>query len=324
MSLIDNLELRKLVACVIDEAIATVAEEEFNRLCEITNNVALVGENIKAALESLAKLRDGLEPEYNEWDALFYVTWYQPRQINLALSILQELYQDVRKWQGPDLPLHIIDVGCGALAVQFAMAILAARYPAKCNDLTVNGIDPSEPMKRIGKVLWSNSRFFLGEHSDLSDLSRTCDHMTNNCELFDSHASCLSSVGGHSWFDFRLECWIIALHASYRSNQIRIRRALKALRGRYSPTFTIVTSHRSNGDVVRFVAGDRSKCQRLIPEQLPIPRQLPRTTEWRSNLLYRLPECSISRARGLLRNPVEWAPHNHKTTLCKILGEVKS
>ena len=150
MSLIDNLELRKLVACVIDEAIATVAEEEFNRLCEITNNVAQVGENIKAALESLAKLRDGLEPEYNEWDALFYVTWYQPRQINLALSILQELYQDVRKWQGPDLPLHIIDVECGALAVQFAMAILAAEgTPAECNDnVTVNGIDPSEPMKR--------------------------------------------------------------------------------------------------------------------------------------------------------------------------------
>ena len=200
------------------------------------------------------------------------------------------------------------------------MAILAVKYPGECNDFTVNGIAPSEPMKRIGKMLWSKFRFFLGEHSDLSDLSRICDHMTNNYGLFDSHDSCLSAVGGHSWFDFRLECWIIALHASYRSNQKRIRRALKVLRDQYSPTFTIVTSHKSYRDVVRFVAGDRSKCRTLIPEQLPIPRQLPKTTKWRSNLLYRLPEYQINSVRGLLRNPVEWAPNNHKTTLCRILG----
>ena len=78
----------------------------------------------------------GEEPEYNEWDALFYVTWYQPRQINLALAILQKLYEDARKWLGSDFPLHIIDVGCGAfLAVQFAMAILAAENQREGNDL---------------------------------------------------------------------------------------------------------------------------------------------------------------------------------------------
>ena len=209
------LELRLLVGHVLDEAIATVAEEEFNRLRSTANNDFQVARNVTEALRSLRNLQQGVEPEYNEWDALFYVTWYQPRQVNLALAILQEPYEDARRQLGSDFPLHIIDVGCGALAVQFAMAILAAENQREGNDLTVNGIDPSEPMKRIGKVLWSNFRFFLGEHSDLSDLSRTCDHMTNNCELFDSHASCLSSVGGHSWFDFRLECWIIALHASY-------------------------------------------------------------------------------------------------------------
>ena len=230
------------------------------------------------------------------------------------------MYEDAQESLETNFPLHVIDFGCGALAVQFAMAILAAECQRECNDVTVNGIDPSEPMKRIGKMLWSKFRFFLGGHSDLLNFSRTCEHITSNCELFDSHTSCLSSVDGYSWFDIQLECWIIALHASYRSNQSRVRIVLNSLRRRYIPTFTIVTSHRSNRDVVRFVAGDRSECQTLIPEQLPIPGQLPETTEWRRNLLYRLPEYAISSVRGLLKNPVEWAPHNHRTTLCRILG----
>ena len=317
----NTLELRIFVGHLLDEAIATVAEEEFNRLCHAANNdLQEVAREVIKALMGLRGLRDGVEPDYSEWVALLYLTWYQPRQINLALYILQELYEDARKHLEPDFPLHIIDFGCGALAVQFAMAILTAKYPGECNNLTVHGIDPSEPMKRIGKALWSKFRFFLGEHSDLSDLSHACDHMTDNSELFDSHTSCFSSVDGHSWFDIGLECWIIALHASYRSNQSRVKDVLNALQGRYSPTFTIVTSHRCNRDVVRFVAGDRSECQTIIPELLPIPWHLPRTTEWRRDLLYRLPEYPINSVRGMLSTRVEWKPRYHKTTQCKILG----
>ena len=145
---------RALTRLVFDEAIATVAEQEFNRLRRITTDNAQVAENVKAALDSLVNLQYGVEPEYNEWEALFYVTWYQPYQINLALTVLQKVYEDARQHLGPDLPLHIIDVGCGALAVQFAMAILAAEYRQEDSKVIINGIDPSDPMKKIGETLW--------------------------------------------------------------------------------------------------------------------------------------------------------------------------
>jgi hypothetical protein len=72
MSLIDNLELRTLVAHVLDEAITTVAEKEFKRLCGATQNDAhQVAANVSAALNALDKLQKGVEPKYNGWEALF-------------------------------------------------------------------------------------------------------------------------------------------------------------------------------------------------------------------------------------------------------------
>ena len=71
----NTLELSPLVGHVLDEAIATVAEEEFNRLCRATNNDFQVARDVTKAVRSLRNLQQGEEPEYNEWDALFYVTW---------------------------------------------------------------------------------------------------------------------------------------------------------------------------------------------------------------------------------------------------------
>lgn len=321
MPMRNALELRLLVRCVLDESIATVAEEEFNRLCHATNNdFQDVAREVINALKGLRGLQEGVEPDYNEWVALFYLTWYQPHQINLALAILREMYEDAPKWLEPNFPLHIIDFGCGALAVQFALAILAAECQCDGDDLTVNGIDPSKPMKAIGKKLWLKFQSFLRDHLDLSNLSRICDQMTANCESFNSHTSYLCSKGSRLSVQPVPERWITAVHASYESNQIEIKRALQALRDQYSPTFTIVTSHRLNADVVRFVAREGSQRRGPIPELLPFQGQLPQTTEWRAGLLRRLPEYPIYRFRGLLRNSVEWAPSNHRTTVCRILG----
>ena len=71
-------ELTRLVAAVMDEAIANIAEQEFNRLRRTTRDDNKVVENVKTALNSLVNLQKGVEPKYDEWDTLFYVTWYQP------------------------------------------------------------------------------------------------------------------------------------------------------------------------------------------------------------------------------------------------------
>ena len=66
------------------------------------------------------------------------------------------------------------------------MAILAAEYRQEDSKVIINGIDPSDPMKKIGETLWLEFWSILSEHPELSDLSHTCDCLTSNCELFNS------------------------------------------------------------------------------------------------------------------------------------------
>lgn len=301
-----KLKLPELVSPVLDEAIASVAEHEFNRLSRKAGNNLQVADCIKAALDSLVDLQKGIEPEYNEWDALFYVTWYQPYQINLALTILQDVYEDTQQHVGPDFPLHIIDVGCGALAVQFATAILGTEYQQKGNKVIVNGIDPSDPMKKIGEILWLEFWSILDEHTKLSELSHTCDCMTSNCELFNRH---ISYCCDYSLDNQRPECWLVAIHAVYRSNMEEIKDAFQALRDQYSPSATLVTSHESNSGVARFVAGEDAQFKKLKSDELTLQGELHKTTQWRRRLVSKLPENTRNSVGGLLYNrPVEWAP----------------
>lgn len=301
-----ELKLPELVSPVLDETIASVAEHEFNRLSRKAGNDLQVADCIKAALESLGNLQYGVEPEYNEWEALFYVTWYQPYQINLALAVLQEVYENARQHLGPDFPLHIIDVGCGALAVQFAMAILATEYRQEGIKVIVNGIDPSDPMKKIGETLWLEFWSILSRRPELSDLSHTCDYMTSNCELFNSHSSYYC---GYSWDNARPECWIVAIHAVYKSNIEKIRDSLRTLSNQYSPSAILVTSHESNSGIARFVAGEDARFKKLNCDELTLQGELRETTQWRRRLVSKLPENTRSSVASLLYNrPVEWAP----------------
>ena len=121
----------KLFADALDQAIVRVAEAEYARLSSGIPPMKCA-EAVASALNSWANLKSGMQPEYNEWEALFYLTWYQPHQINLALAI-------VRYFLTTPQPLHIIDLGCGALATQVAMAVAVA----ESTDIS-SGVESSE------------------------------------------------------------------------------------------------------------------------------------------------------------------------------------
>ena len=74
---------------LLERAILRVAEIEYRRL---SSGLApeQAAARVEAALEAMAGLRDGVPPDYNEWDALFYLTWYQPRQINLTQLVASQ------------------------------------------------------------------------------------------------------------------------------------------------------------------------------------------------------------------------------------------
>ena len=113
----------------IDRAITKVAETEFQRLSAEMGKDALTNK-VHATLGSFKGLRQGIPPDYRDpWVALFYLTWFQPGQIQLAHDLIDRMKQKrgsrglIGKHHGK---LQVLDIGCGALATLFAVAWAAA------------------------------------------------------------------------------------------------------------------------------------------------------------------------------------------------------
>ena len=295
---------RQNIADALDKAIATVAEQEFNRLCRGLNDVQVV-EQVEKALDELKKLQGMGSPDYNnEWVALFYVTWYQPRQINVALAILQQLYEAPLYELAVANSVEIIDVGCGALSVQFATAIAATQH--QHTDISVHGIDPSHPMKRIGETLWAEFCATIVEYPDLSDLSNLCNLMAGDCDLFDSFDSYLSAYP-EDLQTLGPNFLLLAVHVVYDSNELEIQETLQNFH-RFGPVFPMfVACYPSKSDIAESVIGGHDSHLILEPKDLPLQGVFPKTTEWRLRLLDRLPEEPPGDREVLLRGKVRWA-----------------
>ena len=296
----------QIIADALDKTIATVAEQEFNRLCRGLNNFQ-VAEQVAKAQDELEKLQGQGSPDYNnEWVALFYITWYQPRQINVALAIVRQLYEEtLREEAEADYPVEIIDVGCGALSVQFATAIAATEH--QHTGVSVHGIDPSHPMKRIGETLWLEFCAIIGKQPDLSDLSKLCNLMAGDCDLFDSFDSYLSAYPETLGYYPSPNFLLLTVHTVYDSNRLEIQETLQNFHkfGHVFPMF--VACHASKSDIAESVIGGHDSHQRLEPNELPLQGVLPKTSEWRKRLLDRLPEGSLGSKGYYLKNEVKWA-----------------
>ena len=95
---------------LLDQAIQETARSEFDRLDEGLIRKEDVKRKVESALESVDRLRTGGVPDYHDpWTAVFYLTWYQPRQVNLIYSHLKS--SNARLPQG----LRVVDLGCGFL-----------------------------------------------------------------------------------------------------------------------------------------------------------------------------------------------------------------
>ena len=115
---------RKIAISILDHVITTVSEQEFNRLASGLT-IDEKTENVLDALKSLDVLQHGGMPNYdNKWVALFY-HWYQPSQINLAYSMIKSMINSTGILNEK---LHIVDFGCGSLAMQFGVALAVAGH----------------------------------------------------------------------------------------------------------------------------------------------------------------------------------------------------
>lgn len=298
----------------LDEAIGEVAEAEFARLSD-HQAPEDCAEEIEAAFGSLGRLQSAEQPDepaYDEWDTLFYVSWYQPRQVHLVSSVVRQLYPS-----GVPGPLHVVDVGCGAWAVQMALAIVAGEdrlNPSDC-PVTVHGIDSSGHMRRLGEELWVEWRHCAAADGRLGSLVDTMDAMSVSCGAYDSYETWRHSASLRHTSRSGVQRWLTAVHAVYEAR-------LGELGDLYCEVWDHLSDLSESGELdVAIATSDGSK-KRLVEELTdeegyelkPDPiwcGGASHTTAWRRSLRDRLESHLDAKAKNYLQNAVKWDyPHN--------------
>lgn len=122
---VDENKYLESAKAALDNAIKEVAREEYARLSKglLPIKVSKCGEY---ALKELDKLKFGAVFKYNKWGASFYISWHQPGRINLAYSMIADMVGDKSDVLTNAGKLHVVDFGCGALAMQFGIDLNAA------------------------------------------------------------------------------------------------------------------------------------------------------------------------------------------------------
>ena len=284
----------------LENSIKSVANEEYRRLSRGLS-LAEKANKIEWALKELEKLQFGKIPDYSdEWVALLYLTWYQPSHINLAYSLIEESGSPI------DDKIHIVDFGCGALAMHSGVALAtsdAIEDGASFTRIRIDSIDSSRTMIRIGKKVWKRFKEELPMTSSWSSLRQACEiaKPRTNKEI-------------SSWGD---QCWVSAIHAIYKRNRRVVKPLINSLVNRLEPDVWFTTTHRYSTVLLSELSTPHLKKYRLdnIPDQGISIFEGPceSITELRSNIwidISDVPSEVMTRSgyfiRDYLNNEVRW------------------
>ena len=286
----------KQIATILQEAIRETAECQYVRLsaqCTPDKNPLICTE---AALRALKGLQDGTQPEYDPWVAMYYLTWYQYPHVNLACAILDKLFHG----DPIEEPMHVIDLACGAMATQFALAVYSATLSPKNRtmpSITMYNIDPSESMRSIGCMLWKKFKGIANQN---------CVALSNACHSIDfknvSSQEKLKDItsGRHI---------LIAMHAVYDRNKNDIKSTVQKMRNRFGPIRIVMTCNNTRENLAKYAGGDgwqKIDLGKFMTHDNPLL-----VTKWRRDLLKRLPRvCDNSLVSNYLSRAVVNWPNN--------------
>jgi hypothetical protein len=287
-----SLVYHDALADALDQAINMVAIREYGRLrAGLSDNH--IRDEVERSLASFRDLKEGTIPEYNSWDALLYATWFQPGHVNLAYAVaalaLEGAGETVNGF-ARKLRLQVVDFGCGALAMQFGVALAAAGALGRGQQIDrigVQSMDSSGAMIAIGRDIWRQFVRMVAADPRLEHLSRACDVITSDTYTI--------SAGVPPWSqpsiqpDAGAERWLTAMHAVYDETSQTVRDALSGFAVALRANATVLTSHLDKatlleyvmpfGDYSRHLAGSGELPYRINPQ-----RRLTAVTEFRNML----------------------------------------
>ena len=294
----------------VDRAIRNVAESEFRRLAAGMGPEVWY-QNVHEALRALDRLRQGIQPNYDDdWVALFYLTWYQASQINLARLMIERLNQRTGNnglVSNDARSLHVVDFGCGALAMQLAVAWAAAEAlenGANVESIRIESYDTSLPMIRLGIQLWREFKLEISRDTRLRTLSDVSEEVIRSRYAKPREGLLFEHPRPET------ERWLCAFHTVYDDNLEEVKESLSQLTIDLDPTNGILSCHDDNKS--RSLLGqaspfDSSKCDGLEePLTSRIEDLLPEVTLWRRSLNRYLGSAGSVARHRYLDGDVTW------------------
>lgn len=299
---------QKLTTEALDKAITKVVCDEFNHISKNLSDVE-TAQKVEYALDQLSKLQRGVMPKYDEWVAPFYASWYQPPQINLAYSMITDMLTET--FDGvlaPTGKLYVYDFGCGALAMQFGVALAAAdalRNGQKLDSVYIASSDTSEAMIGIGVKVWEQFKSEARKEPCLSFLSQACEMI--EAQIINGRPARKSSAD-----EIR---WLSAIHAVYDTNEGDVQKCLCELGKLVSPNIVFLTTHYKEDSLLCKASPFRNNQYEFSAWDVPplLSGEFRRTTNLRKRISEKieteLPNPSgidINLVKNYLKGPVKW------------------
>ena len=261
----DQPAYQESVAKALDKAIAKAAKTEAKRLMELEDDKD-TAKGIETALRDLEGLQKGAIPNYdNKWLPLLYSTWYQASHTNLAYSMIKAMAmrrdpeETILTHNGK---LHVVDFGCGTLAMQLGVALAAADALQQGQPLTsikIDLIDSSQKMIDFGLKIWRQFKKEVERNEQLASLSEACDLI---------HTKTLAT-GENPAIYRRYSRWVSAMHVVYNDNREDVKKGLHKLYNVMMPHVGFITYHSSSYDLAKSISPFKIKKYKSLKTKVP-------------------------------------------------------
>ncbi|MYC35586.1 MAG: hypothetical protein F4X66_01515 [Chloroflexi bacterium] len=236
----------------LDRAISKVGRKEFDRLT-LHRNPQEWAVDVGHALDSLRNLQSSdVNTDYDDsWVALFYLLWYQPGQINVAYTAIRSMIDSRDAGQillGDGGKLHVFDLGCGALAMQFAVTVAVAisLENEQCiTEIRTDSYDTNKPLVTLGKKLWQQFKIEVSKDPEIAPLSEAIKKVRPR-----SSTSKNIFVGGN----VSAESWISAIHSVYPNTWPDLKETIDQIKERTDPDAEFFTSHSMRENLLRLIS----------------------------------------------------------------------
>ena len=249
-----DLETKELVAEILDDAVGRVAT---GKIAESTASLETAerARRICLASDSLDELRKGGTPDFSDpLVAALYMAQYQLQHINLAYSLVVasagHIGGEIELWKGPSL--HVVDYGCGALAMRFGvlLAVADALEAGKhIRNVKIDSLDPAVPVVQLGVEIWD--RFLQLVSSKKDNKLRWLMQAIGTMER--PHPNLQLGVQLKEIEDTPFAAhWLSAIHVVYggpQGNSGEVKENLLYLREAISPDLGLITTHNSKAEM---------------------------------------------------------------------------